>query len=197
MKRCYLRKGDRSTAGGIVIEGMSDSICDGVELSFVGAKVDCPACNSVGTILARGPRLPDNWMGNQLALENDLCACKCYPPPLIQASQSAMFEYYQTRELAKMGFGGNRAVLGSQDSVDEHWIRFQTSEAGRFEGMRCAAHFVDGTVAHGVFDSDNVVHFARSNNSACHKVEFIFDKRAEGAEPVTGILLAMIAGVER
>jgi len=50
MQRCNLRKGDRSSAGGIVIEGMSDSICDGVEFTFVGARVSCPACNSLGVI---------------------------------------------------------------------------------------------------------------------------------------------------
>jgi hypothetical protein len=105
-----------------------------------------------------------------------------------------MFEYYQAHELARLGFGVDGAVLENQDSVDEHWIRFQANEAGRFEGVRCEAHFVDGTVVNGVFDSNNVVHFNRPNNSACHKIEFLFDKRAEGAGSVMGRLLAMMAG---
>lgn len=196
MKRCYLRKGDRSTVGGIVVEGMSDSICDGVELTFVGAKINCPACNSVGTIVACGPRLPDNWMGCKLALENDLCACKCYPQPLMKASQTAMFESFEANELASMGFTQDGIAVNARPVVD-YWVRFISTESGNLHGIRCAAHFEGGTVEQGVFDSNNVLHFNRSNSSACHRVEFIFEKRAEDRESVTGGLLAMTVGAEQ
>ena len=192
MQRCYLRKGDRSSARGVVIEGMNDSFCDGVEITFVGAKVSCPACNSVGVIVARGPRLPDSWMGKQLALENDLCGCKCYPPPLMHASQSGMFESFEAHELAAMGFGAD-GMATSDKEANQYWIRFQSNEPGIFEGVRCVAHFADGTVEHGVFDSNNIVHFERSNDSTCQKMEFVFDRATENAGSVTGNLLALLA----
>jgi hypothetical protein len=170
---------------------MEDSFCDGIELTFVGAGVSCPACNSVGAIVAHGPRLPDSWMSKQLALENDLCGCKCYPPPLMHASQSGMFESFEANELAAMGFRAD-GTRTSDKSLSQHWIRFQSNEPGRFEGVGCVAHFADGTAAHGIFNANNIVNFERSNESACQKMEFVFDGNTENTGSVTANLLALL-----
>jgi hypothetical protein len=175
-----------------VIEGMDDSFCDGIELTFVGAKVSCPACNSVGMIVAHGPRFPDSWFNKQAALENDLCGCKCYPPPLMHASQSGMFESFEANELATMGFDADGMPI-SVKGLSQYWVRFQSNEPGRFEGVRCVAHFADGTTAHGVFDANNIVHFERPNESTCQKMEFIFDSATENTDSVTARLLSLLA----
>lgn len=176
-----------------MIEGMSDSICDGVELTFVGAKVNCPACNSIGTILACGPRFPDNWMGNQLGLENDLCGCKCYPQPVMQASQAAMFESYGPNELVSMGFTED-GIAATFRPVADYWVRFTSTEVGDLYGIRCAAHFGDGTVEHGVFDENNTAHFDRENASVCKKVEILFDSIEPSQASIVGSLLAAMEG---
>ncbi|RKP46845.1 PAAR domain-containing protein [Trinickia fusca] len=119
MQRCYLRKGDKSSGNGVVQEGIDGMTCDGAELTFLGAKVDCPACNSTGAIVAKGPRWPDdNFMGKRPALDGDICVCGCSPQPVMHASQTRMFESYTSGELAAMGFAdGGRPVARAEASA--------------------------------------------------------------------------------
>lgn len=94
MKRNYLKVGDKSTANGVVVEGIPFCSHEGTEITFVGAKVSCPSCHSIGHIVATGPRLPMKMMGKDRALEGDLCACKCDPQPTRVPSQSNMGESF-------------------------------------------------------------------------------------------------------
>ncbi|WP_431307221.1 PAAR domain-containing protein [Burkholderia cenocepacia] len=54
MKRYLLKVGDKSTTGGIVIEGVDSCTHHGTALTFVGAQVVCNACQSTGVIAAQG-----------------------------------------------------------------------------------------------------------------------------------------------
>jgi hypothetical protein len=56
MERSYLKVGDKSSVGGTVIEGVPFSPHYGIELTFLGAQVICPACKSTGHIVRKGPR---------------------------------------------------------------------------------------------------------------------------------------------
>ncbi|QGA39275.1 PAAR domain-containing protein [Burkholderia glumae] len=104
VKRNYLRVGDHSTSGGVVVDSIPTMSCQGVGLTYVGAKVTCPACKRVGVIVADGPRWPGNLMGHQAALEGDKVACGCSPLPTMIASQSEMFQSFESDALVKMGF---------------------------------------------------------------------------------------------
>lgn len=129
MQRSYLKVGDKSSAGGTVIEGIPSVTHEGVELTFVGAQVSCPACKSVGHIVAKGPRLPGSMMGKTRALEGDICLCKCSPPPVMIASQSVMSETLQGHEMALQGFAANGLPLApeSPGNFDE---RVRVLDAG-------------------------------------------------------------------
>jgi uncharacterized Zn-binding protein involved in type VI secretion len=105
MRRKYLQLYDKSSGGGTVIDGMEDVFNENTALTFLGARVVCPTCKTTGTIVPRGPRWPNDWMGKQMALEDDVCICKCSPPPVMIASQDKMFDEFQVHELAEMGFG--------------------------------------------------------------------------------------------
>ena len=111
MRRYYLKVGDKSTAGGTTIEGIPSCTHHGTELTFLGARVVCPACGTTGRIIPKGPRWTDNLMGKKAALDGDLCACKCDPPPLMLASQNTMFQDFEVCHLADMGFAPNGAPL--------------------------------------------------------------------------------------
>ncbi|WP_186207849.1 PAAR domain-containing protein [Burkholderia gladioli] len=104
MKRNYLRVGDCSTSGGRVVDGIASMTCDGIELTYVGAEVSCPACRQTGIIVAAGPRWADDLMGRQAALEGDEVACGCDPRPTMVASQCSMFQSFESNELRRMGF---------------------------------------------------------------------------------------------
>ncbi|WP_152608011.1 PAAR domain-containing protein [Burkholderia sp. A9] len=105
MKRYLLKVGDKSTTGGIVIEGVDSCTHHGTALTFVGAQVVCNACESTGVIAAQGPRWPDHMMGKEQALDGDLCLCKCHPPPVMIASQTDSFHSFESHNLAEMGYG--------------------------------------------------------------------------------------------
>jgi uncharacterized Zn-binding protein involved in type VI secretion len=107
MKRYFLKVGDRSTAGGFVTEGDATTTHHGTALTYLGARVSCPACNSEGRIIPSGPRRPFIMMGKDAALDGDLCGCKCIPPPEMRASQDSMWEEFGGAELDTRGFTAN------------------------------------------------------------------------------------------
>ncbi|KVP85229.1 hypothetical protein WJ96_23650 [Burkholderia ubonensis] len=79
---------DRTTANGTVLDGLDGVDPDERGMSYLGARVQCPACGSTGLIVANGPRSEDDAMDGKLpALEGDFCRCRCNPPPMLVASQ--------------------------------------------------------------------------------------------------------------
>lgn len=107
MKRYLLKVGDRSTSGGVVIDGVENSTHYDTALTFVGARVVCNACRSTGVIAAKGPRWPDHLMGKEQALDGDLCLCKCHPSPVMLSSQTESFHSFESHDLAAMGYGAS------------------------------------------------------------------------------------------
>lgn len=105
LRRNFLKKGDGSTAGAEVLEGEETCTHNGTALTFIGAKVYCHACKTVGLIAAQGPRWPHFMREKEQALEGDVCICKCQPPPIMIASQNDSFQSFEHHELAAMGFG--------------------------------------------------------------------------------------------
>jgi uncharacterized Zn-binding protein involved in type VI secretion len=87
MKRFYLTLGAKSTAGGVVTTATSPCTVNGVKVALEGDKVRCGGCKTEGTIRATWPRVSERWNGKQVALHNDICVCKCDPPPRLVASQ--------------------------------------------------------------------------------------------------------------
>ncbi|WP_071733850.1 PAAR domain-containing protein [Burkholderia ubonensis] len=167
MKRSYLLVGDKSTSGGVVTAGIPNTSINGQQMTHLGATVACPACKSVGHIVPVGPRWPDGWMGQKVALEGDKVACGCQPMPVMLASQSMMFEQYDGDGLSSMGFAPSLAALPI-----EQWsyIAFKANDIGSLEGLRCVAHFDDGTTASGTFDHQNTVRFENPSGKVCQRV---------------------------
>lgn len=88
IERACIFQHDRTTANGIVLDGLDDIGLDDRKLSYLGARVQCPVCNTVGQIEPDVARpLRDDFNGKQHALEGDLCRCACHPPPRLVASQ--------------------------------------------------------------------------------------------------------------
>lgn len=88
MRRLIL-KGDKTTVGGTVLEGVQSGVHEGKAISFHGAQIHCPVCKSTGMIVGDGPSMPMTFNGKQVALERDICSCQCDPSPRLIASQSA------------------------------------------------------------------------------------------------------------
>ncbi|RKP46859.1 PAAR domain-containing protein [Trinickia fusca] len=192
MQRCYLRKGDKSSVNGVVQEGIDGMTCDGAELTFLGAKVGCPACNSTGAIVAKGPRWPDdNFMGKRPALDGDICACGCSPQPVMHASQTRMFESYTSGELAAMGFAdGGRPIVRTEASavpVAQPADTPAAVPASTFEGVQPFAYTgafasgqVDELAARGVSEEDEGECFSQyeEDMEACNAARAMYQSPA-------------------
>jgi hypothetical protein len=179
MQRYFLAKGDRAGAA-VIVEGLptstyqgADGVC--VELATVYMKTWCDACKKDGYISPRGPRhagTAEN--GRQHALSGDVNACGCNPPPVFQVFRT-MSEVIGDSDIARMSPAAAR-FSADDSAVDAwHWIGFSLRGEGSYEGLRCAAHFADGSVETGVFDFRNVVSFSRPNDSECNRVELLPD----------------------
>ena len=107
VRRSLLLKGDVSSAGGVVLDGEETSKHYDTPLTYIGARVHCPACKSEGVIAARGPRWPHSIVGKEQALEGDICVCKCQPFPVMVASQFTSYEEFDEYHLGQMGFNAD------------------------------------------------------------------------------------------
>ncbi|WLH77578.1 PAAR domain-containing protein [Pseudomonas sp. FP2335] len=93
MRRYWITRGAKTTAGGTVLSGLQGYAIRGVDIALEGHPVSCPVCATTGVIACIGPRLSQNAHGRKVALSDDLCDCQCDPPPRLIADQ---FERYQT-----------------------------------------------------------------------------------------------------
>jgi uncharacterized Zn-binding protein involved in type VI secretion len=88
MRRYHITLGASTTAGGKVVSASSNGSINGTRIALEGDAVTCPACKATGKISCVTPRIPETWNGKQVALENDLCICKCSTPPKLKPNQS-------------------------------------------------------------------------------------------------------------
>lgn len=130
MKRHTITEGATTTAGGKVIGASSHGSINGARIALENDPVHCPACNSTGHILCVGARLNERWNGIQVALEDDLCVCQCYPPPRLVPNQNVRFQNVSgnaaSTDIARRGGQTSeaRAVedsTASQGSYDQHF----------------------------------------------------------------------------
>lgn len=87
VKRYYITLGATTTAGGTVTTASSLMAIDGVKAALEHDRVWCPSCYSEGLIALDGPRLQVRCNGVPYALDDDLCLCRCTPPPRLVAAQ--------------------------------------------------------------------------------------------------------------
>lgn len=92
VKRHTITEGALTTVGAKVSRASSHGSINGARIALENDPVDCPACNSTGRIVCAGTRLNERWNGVQVALEDDLCVCLCYPPPRLIPSQTVRFQ---------------------------------------------------------------------------------------------------------
>lgn len=145
--RYYIREGDKTTAGGTVIEGSTADIVDDRGLAFEGYKVNCPACHSVGQIVCDGPRWA--WSGadgREAALSDDLCLCKCNPPPRLLASQTTMSMHMDASP--GMGMGGQFEL-----PHDEQFLLRDKATGEVLANARYQVRTGSGDVISGITDS--------------------------------------------
>lgn len=172
MIRYFLARGDRAGCA-VITEGLDSVTCSNppprVQIATLYMKTYCTACERAGHIAPTGLRWPGTGPNGQpWALSGDINICGCNPPPAFYAERG-MSMTFTSEQVARLDDRGNSGNSSS------HWIKFKLAEPGNCEGLRCAAHFVDGSIESGVFDACGMVSFARSSTSSCSKVEILAD----------------------
>ncbi|WP_157375310.1 PAAR domain-containing protein [Burkholderia ubonensis] len=89
-RRAYIMQFDRTTSGGLVLDGDPDMNAMGRNFSYLYARVSCPVCNTTGFIAPSGERSEDRMLNREPALHGDICHCQCDPKPRVLASQDDM-----------------------------------------------------------------------------------------------------------
>lgn len=163
--RYHILEGDTTTVGGIVQKtknSLSFKVY-GKQQSYVGDDVWCPACGTMGKIGADGARLKMSVNGYQPALHDDLCLCKCNPPPKLVNSQTTFKEIIEN---AGNGIEKNHLENANSKKFDKY-IHFDFGE--HKSDIASYLHYrlkIDGILYEGrldsqgntpIFYSDNIV----------------------------------------
>lgn len=180
MKRYYILDGDKTTVGGIVqkhIGGGSTFSWHGKTQSHIGDKVDCPACKSVGIILAVGARVSFNNNGHIPALNGDLCICKCSPSPTLVHSQTVFLQ--DTDD----GIGDSTMISDTLNSSKKYNLRFQTKNSLGHPIVKTKYMLVDeeGKVYFGETDSQGYTKNIFSDKEKKFSIHILLDD-SEGFE---------------
>ena len=117
MRRYTITLGSPTSSGGKVISASSDGKIDGVPIALEGDLVACPACKTAGKIMCVGPRIPETWNGKNVALENDLCICRCASAPKLMPSQTLRSQVIKDTGRALSNPGHVGAVRGASGVV--------------------------------------------------------------------------------
>ncbi len=156
--RHWICDGDLTTAHGKVKATALNNSINGKERAYEGDAVMCPTCQSIGHIQCVPPIRPSIGSdGRQMAVEGDLCICKCVTPPRLIASQGLSKAAFNALEIASnqtalawfMHAGHKPEDLGLTHSVRFHVIdKNETSMP--FTPYKITLR--DGSQRHGVTD---------------------------------------------
>lgn len=146
IRRYTITLGASTTAGGKVISAHHNRAINGVPVAREDDWVQCPKCKSKGVIKPDGPRNEDTFNGKQVALSDDLCICKCVPPPRLVASQNfvcqtinADWHAAKAGAVAETAAGLNTAGSGAateSDGVPLVLLDSQTEEPHRYRAYK-------------------------------------------------------------
>lgn len=199
MIRTFLARGDRGGEA-VIIEGLEFVTCSNpppaVQIATLGMKTWCSACKQAGYIAPRGPRRPGTAPnGKQWALSGDINICGCKPAPVFYPARERHMTMSFTAEEAAELMAPPATKVAHTSAPVRHWISFVLKEHGDCSGLRCAAHFEDGTKQWGTVDANNTVRFERyENGSACTHIEFLLDNDTSASGSVIESIISSMAG---
>lgn len=119
LDRYFITLGAPTTAGGKVTSGSRFRTIDGVPVAVAGDTVWCPACLSEGVIVPDGPRLDETVDAGLIALHDDLCVCKCSPPPRLVTAQTVVCQSIDSHSYAgRLAAAAEAAALANAAAMD-------------------------------------------------------------------------------
>jgi hypothetical protein len=153
VRRYHIKLYDRTTSGAIVCEGEPADTHHGTPFTYIGAKIYCRACKSEGVIVGAGPRLHETTMGKEVALSDDLGACKCEPTPRLIASQYDSYQDIDTGDSATMSSTPSRASMPNP-IFDQQFTLLDQHTKKPLANIRYRARSTSGAYITGTTDAE-------------------------------------------
>ncbi|SDG64929.1 PAAR domain-containing protein [Paraburkholderia phenazinium] len=189
MRKAAVRHGDPTTTRGFFMAYSSAIHDDGKKVALSGDEATCGNCKGVFKIFGTGQGMSEK--GRVVVVDGDQVLCPCKKNRVIVGSNPGIFLNTRNEGAGASSAGASYSTVASDS---RHWIKFVLRDPARFEGLRCAAHFADGSIEYGVFDYNNTVRFDRISASACSRVEVLLGGESESDDAVTDALLSAIKG---
>ncbi len=159
MRRYTITLGAPTTSGGKVISASSDGKIDGAAIALEGDLVTCPVCKTAGKILCVGPRIPETWGGKNVALENDLCICRCTTHPRLQPIQTLRCQVIKDTGRALSNPAPGPARHGLADSVySERFLLVDDHDGAPLPSREYAVVRASGKLEFGTSDAAGQTH---------------------------------------
>jgi uncharacterized Zn-binding protein involved in type VI secretion len=159
MRRYFVTLGALTSAGGRVISASSEGQIEGVAIALEGDLVACPVCNTTGKIRCVGPRIPETWNGRNVALENDLCICRCESPPRLLTSQVLRSQVIKDSGRALSNPMPVHTVRGSAEHVFTEQFQLVDEDSGLpVGGRQYALVRGSGKLEFGTCDAQGLTH---------------------------------------
>jgi len=134
-RRYHIRLGAKTSAGGVVKTASTRMTLNGVPLAIDGDLIDCPACGAEGVIQCVQPRISSRYNGKEIALSDDLCICKCNPPPKLIADQTFKYQTLAVASVESAEEAAARAVSANAEGLLP--LRFTDEQTGRRRARCC------------------------------------------------------------
>lgn len=159
MRRYFITLGARTSAGGKVVSASSAACIDGAAIALEGDLVACSGCNTTGKIRCVGPRIPETWNGRNVALENDLCICRCEIMPKLLTSQVLRSQVIKDSGRALSHLVSCAPAQGRPDQVYAEQFRLLDMRSGApMAGREYAVVRGNGKLEFGTCDAGGLTH---------------------------------------
>lgn len=158
MRRYTITLGAPTTSRGKVISASSDGRIDGVPIALEGDLVACPACKTAGKILCVGPRIPETWNGKNVALENDLCVCRCAISPKLMPSQTLRSQVIKDTGRALSNPSHTAAARGPGQVYTDRFMLVDDLDGKPAPRREYAVVRASGKLEFGTSDADGLTH---------------------------------------
>jgi uncharacterized Zn-binding protein involved in type VI secretion len=160
LTRYHITLGAQTTVGGVVQTASTTSTIDGLAVAVEGDLIDCPSCGIQGAIQTVQPRLIDTFDGKQVALSDDLCICRCNPPPKLVANQHLECQTFTLADVEAAAQAAERAggqrMAASQVPRETHDERPRLV-ASSIDGIPYFIETADGRIFSGRTGADGLL----------------------------------------
>jgi uncharacterized Zn-binding protein involved in type VI secretion len=173
MRRYTITLGATTTSGGRVVTATSSGSIHGVAIALEGDLVSCPVCKATGRILCVGPRIPETSDGKHVALENDLCTCRCTPSPKLLPIQNMRSQVLKDtgRALSHTGYPGAAPYYAARPvqkgrSYTDRFLLLDDETGAPLPNKEYAVVRADGKLEFGTSDGKGHTHLLSTTADA-------------------------------